>query len=255
MSTIWNPVIERFETLASTNTTLVEQAVRGAATGTVLVADFQSAGRGRRDRSWEAPPKSSLLCSVLLRPSVALAEAHLVTIAMALAARAAVARATQVTPLLKWPNDLLLGGAKFGGILAEVAAPAPGGDADTLAIVVGLGVNLTFEGPPEATSTSLATATGKTVGRDEFLNLVLEELGERQALLDDETGRTRLLEEYRSVLSTIGLDVRVELAEESLIGRAVSIGSRGELGVDIDGDLRWFNAGDVVHLRPSGDAG
>lgn len=252
MAEPWNPVVHHFESLGSTNTSLVADAVAGAPAGTVYVADFQTAGRGRRDRTWEAPPKSSLLCSVLLRPTIALSEAHLATIAMALAARAAVGRATGETPLLKWPNDLLFAGAKFGGILAEVARDArtPLGT-DDLGLVVGIGVNLTFSGPPQATATSLLKATGKEIDRDAFLALLLDELGPRQDLLNTVVGRQMLLEEYGAVLSTLGHEVRVELADSFVVGQAVRIGVAGELGVKVNGELSWFHAGDVVHLRPT----
>jgi BirA family biotin operon repressor/biotin-[acetyl-CoA-carboxylase] ligase len=248
MPQTWNPVVRHFESLDSTNTALVAAAATGVEAGTAYVADFQTAGRGRRDRTWEAPPRSSLLCSVLLRPTIALAEAHLATIAMALSARVAVGRATGSLPLLKWPNDLLFDDAKFGGILAEVA-PSPSGRPEALAIVVGIGVNLTFRGPVEANATSLLDATGVTVDRDEFLALLIQELGHRQSLLDDDEGRAALLREYSGVLATLGRDVRVELSDSSITGTAKLVGQVGELGVEVHGELRWFHAGDVVHLR------
>ena len=250
MAEPWKTDVHHFESLGSTNTSLVAEAGAGAPAGTVYVADFQTAGRGRRDRTWEAPPKSSLLCSVLLRPTIELAEAHLATIAMALSARAAVGGATGVTPMLKWPNDLLFDDAKFGGILAEVAA-SPTSRTGELALVVGIGVNLTFSGPPESVATSLLKATGKTVDRDAFLEVLLEELSPRQAQLSTPEGRVALLAEYEAVLSTLGREVRVELADEMLTGQATSIGPSGELGVEIEGILRFFHAGDVVHLRPT----
>jgi BirA family biotin operon repressor/biotin-[acetyl-CoA-carboxylase] ligase len=250
MAELWKTDVHHFESLGSTNTSLVADAGSGLPAGTVYVADFQTAGRGRRDRTWEAPPKSSLLCSVLLRPTIQLAEAHLATIAMALSARAAVGSATGLTPMLKWPNDLLFNDAKFGGILAEVAAPfadRPG----ELALVVGIGINLTFSGPPESVATSLLKATGATIDRDGFLSLLLEELGPRQSQLNAAEGRADLLGEYESVLSTLGREVRVELTDSMVTGQAKSIGPSGELGVEIDGVVRFFHAGDVVHLRPT----
>ncbi len=250
MAEPWNPTIHHFESLGSTNTSLVADATNGAPAGTVYVADFQTAGRGRRDRTWEAPPESSLLCSVLLRPTISLAEAHLATIAMALAAQTAVERATTKAPLLKWPNDLLFDGAKFGGILAEVVPQSSPGS-QQVALVVGIGINLTFSGPPESEATSLEKATGRIIERDAFLHLLLEELGNRQSLLNNQSGRTTLLAEYKGVLSTLGREVRVELADTSLVGQASTIGASGELGVEVDGELLWFHAGDVVHLRPT----
>ena len=136
MADSWNPTIEKFSSLPSTNTLAGERANAGAPAGLTLVADFQTSGRGRLDRTWEAPPKASLLCSVLLRPTLPSELLHLATIAMALAARSAVSAVTGVVPELKWPNDVLLEGKKFGGILAEAHLAAPGGAPGTLAIVV-----------------------------------------------------------------------------------------------------------------------
>ncbi len=251
MATGWNPTIEQFPSLPSTNTLAGERAAAGAPTGLTLVADFQTAGRGRLDRSWEAPPRASLLCSVLLRPTLPPSLLHLATIAMALAARAAVFDVTGVTPELKWPNDVLLGGRKFGGILAEAHLSAPGGPPDSIAVVVGIGINLTFDGPPEANATSLRASTGKEIDRDLLLKALLDALGPRQALLNTVEGRAALLREYREALSTIGQLVAVHLHSGIQQGEAVGVNDDGALLVTIDGVDIAFSVGDVMHLRPA----
>src|SRR5487761_2613581 len=101
--------IEHFDEIDSTNTGVGAQALEGAAEGLVALADFQSRGRGRRDRRWEAPAGSALLCSVLLRPAVDLDDVQLGVAVMALALRAALERAAGLHADLKWPNDLLVG--------------------------------------------------------------------------------------------------------------------------------------------------
>jgi BirA family biotin operon repressor/biotin-[acetyl-CoA-carboxylase] ligase len=159
--------IRRFAEIDSTNRYLLERARAGAAEGEVTVADYQSAGRGRLGRRWEAPPGSNLLVSVLLRPVLETEELHLCTVAVALAAAAACERGAGVVAELKWPNDLMVRGRKLGGILAEAlpADPGPGtgpgpgptaANRDTAAVVVGLGLNVRWPAPDGAGETARA---------------------------------------------------------------------------------------------------
>ena len=134
--------VRRFAEIDSTNRYLLDEARAGAPEGAVAVADYQSAGRGRLGRRWEAPPGSNLLMSVLLRPTLTLDELHLCTVAVALAAATACERGAGVIPVLKWPNDLMVGGRKLGGILAEAlpAGTAPVGGVGAIgAVGVGRG--------------------------------------------------------------------------------------------------------------------
>jgi len=151
--------IRRFGEIDSTNRYLLDEARAGAPEGLVAVADYQSAGRGRLGRRWEAPPGANLLASVLLRPMLEPEELHLCTVAVALAATAACERGAGVVPDLKWPNDLLVRGRKLAGILAE-AVPAGSGPGRTgpgrtsgggMAVVVGLGLNVGWP-PPDTTT-------------------------------------------------------------------------------------------------------
>jgi BirA family biotin operon repressor/biotin-[acetyl-CoA-carboxylase] ligase len=171
-------VVRRFAEIDSTNRYLLDEARSGAFEGAVAVADHQSAGRGRLGRRWEAPAGSNLLVSMLLRPTLVVEELHLCTMAVALAAAAACEQAAGVRPDLKWPNDLMVGGRKLGGILAEalpagalsagarpegplpagpLPAGAPAGRSDGSerteasgvgpAVVVGLGLNVGWPSP------------------------------------------------------------------------------------------------------------
>ena len=130
----------------STNTSVRDQARQGAAEGLVVVADHQTAGRGRLDRTWESPPGANLLASVLLRPQCEAADVHLCTEAVALAAADACREVAGVEPVLKWPNDLLVGGRKLAGVLAE--AEFSGGT--LVAVIVGIGINVAWPGPDGA---------------------------------------------------------------------------------------------------------
>ncbi len=131
-----------FARIGSTNDEARRRADAGAAEGLLLVADEQTAGRGRLDRRWWAPPGSSLLMSLLLRPDLPLARAGQLTMCLGLSAVEGINRVTGLTPRLKWPNDLALDGLKLGGMLSEVKST---GDRLEYAVLgLGLNVNLSF---------------------------------------------------------------------------------------------------------------
>lgn len=239
---IWR--IEHFREIESTNSWLVNEAVNGAPEGTVAYADFQSAGRGRLDRRWVSPPGASLLCSILLRAPVKVDQLHLVVAAVALSARAALVRLSGVRPSLKWPNDLLVGEAKLAGLLGEVVVTGDG-----LALVVGIGINLTDAGPIDVRATSVLDASGVTITPRALLDILLEELEQRRILLESPQGRELLRQEYERALATLGQLVRIERVDGVLFGVARGIDVSGQLLVDVDGVVTTFNAGDVVHVR------
>jgi BirA family transcriptional regulator, biotin operon repressor / biotin---[acetyl-CoA-carboxylase] ligase len=136
--------VHRLDEVDSTNSYVRRLARHGAAAGLVAVADHQTAGRGRLDRRWESPPGANLLTSVLLRPACAAEDVHLCAGAVALAAVQACREVAGVEPVLKWPNDLLLGGAKLAGVLAE----AEFAGSTLSAVIVGVGINVAWPGPP-----------------------------------------------------------------------------------------------------------
>src|ERR1017187_5767868 len=121
---IWR--VEHFRVIDSTNSWLAAQASGGASEGLVALADFQSAGRGRLDRSWQAPARSALLCSILLRPTLDADHLQLVIAAVALSARSTLVRLCGLRPDLKWPNDLVVGDQKLAGVLGEVVTTSEG---------------------------------------------------------------------------------------------------------------------------------
>jgi BirA family biotin operon repressor/biotin-[acetyl-CoA-carboxylase] ligase len=241
-SIVWR--IEHFDVIDSTNTWLAARASEGAPEGLVAVADFQSAGRGRLDRRWESPPGASLLCSILLRPDVGPDQLQLVVAGVALAARAALVRLSGVRPALKWPNDLIVGDAKIAGLLAEIVSVD-----ERLAVVVGIGVNLTHEGPAGASSTSVLAESGVTISPPALLDILLDELGTRRALLDSAAGQFTLRDEYQRSLETLGQTVRVERARDVIVGRASGLDEYGQLVVVVDDDEVTITVGDVVHVR------
>src|ERR1700744_5108460 len=211
VSAMWGD-IHRLAEVDSTNTHVRRMARHGASAGLVVVADHQTAGRGRLDRRWESPPGGNLLASALLGPRCGPGDIHLCTGAGPLAAIDACAAVSGVDAALKWPNDLLLGDAKLAGILAEAefAGEALRG------VVVGIGINVAWPGPPEAGGTCLddVSRSAQPVDRQVLLTSFLDALEPRCALLEQAGGRRELANEVRARCSTLGRRVRVDLAAE-----------------------------------------
>jgi BirA family biotin operon repressor/biotin-[acetyl-CoA-carboxylase] ligase len=241
---VWR--VEHFDEIDSTNTYVVKQVRDDVAEGLVALADFQSSGHGRLDRAWVSPPRASLLCSMLLRPNLDATQLQLVVAVVGLATRTALERLCGLRPQLKWPNDLVVGEKKLAGLLAEVLETTSG-----FAVVVGLGVNLTYEGPEGVAATSVRREVGVTIVPRALLDIVLEEIEARRSQLDSKEGRVALRDEYTRALATIGQYVRVEQLGGSLSGVARGVDDAGQLLVEVDGVLRAFGVGDVVHVRSS----
>jgi BirA family biotin operon repressor/biotin-[acetyl-CoA-carboxylase] ligase len=236
----------------STNDDLLAAAGEGAADGAVLVADHQHAGHGRRGRSWQARPGSSLLVSILLRPDLAADRLHQLTTAVGVAAAEAIDEEVAVPVGLKWPNDLVAvtpdGERKLGGILAEASWSGSRLDA----VVVGLGLNVTW--PPtvpdelEGIAVALNHLTGEPLDRGDLLVALLLRL---EGILARPSA-AGLVERWRHLATTLGREVRVELASGALVeGEAVDLTEAGHLVVQAGDDRVEVIAGDVHHLRVS----
>jgi BirA family biotin operon repressor/biotin-[acetyl-CoA-carboxylase] ligase len=219
----------------STNADLMDLARSGAPAHSVLAADHQTAGRGRLDRTWEAPPGANLLVSLLFRDHLDAPHRH--TQRVALAAARACEQVAGVRPLLKWPNDLLVGDQKLAGILAQAGGVGGGPSAGPALgfVVVGIGLNVGWAPPGAA-----------RLGRGSPPDVLARMLAELDDL--DAPGRSVPIE-YRERLDTIGRRVRVELPGEIFVGRALDVEPDGALVVEHDGSRRRVEAGDVVHLR------
>ncbi len=245
----WRPPVVVAET-GSTNADLLAAAVRGAPEGSVLVADVQTAGRGRLARSWITVPGAALACSVLLRPAaVPPARRAWLPLLAGVAAAAAVRASTAVDARLKWPNDVLAGGGKLAGILAEQQAGA---------VVIGIGMNLTAApaaGAGAPAPVSLAQLGAVAAGRDAVLAALLAGLADwylrwRDAAPPGDPQASGLRAEYLELCATVGQQVRVQLPGGRLLtGRADDVDAAGRLVVDTGGGLVPVSAGDVVHLR------
>jgi BirA family biotin operon repressor/biotin-[acetyl-CoA-carboxylase] ligase len=174
--------VHYYETVDTTMRVAAELAEAGEPLGAVVIAEAQTAGRGRFGRPWSSPPDVGLYFSVILRPRLAAADAPVATLALGVAAANAIQAATGLTCDLRWPNDVLLGGRKCCGILTELAA-----NADRVRyLVAGLGVNVNqSEMPPElaAASTSLRLETGREHDRESLLAAILKEVDRHMDML------------------------------------------------------------------------
>jgi BirA family transcriptional regulator, biotin operon repressor / biotin---[acetyl-CoA-carboxylase] ligase len=226
--------IRLLDQTGSTNDDVAALAAAGAPEGLVVATDFQTAGRGRLDRRWEAQPGDGLLVSVLLRPAGLAPERRgLVASAVALAARDACEEVAGVSPAIKWPNDLLVGPAKLAGILAVESAGA---------IVVGMGLNV-HGGPPGAAW--LDELAGRRIDRARLLEVWLRSLDLVAADWDEVAAR------YRRECATVGRAVSVELsAGDTVTGVASGVDDLGRLMLRAgDGSEKALAVGDVTHLR------
>jgi len=242
-----------FECVGSTNAVACRQAATGAAEGLLVVADEQTAGRGRMGRSWWAPKGASLLFSLLLRPVISATRAGQVSMCLGLGTAEGIERVTGLRPALKWPNDLLLDGRKLGGMLAELGLA---GD-QVEYVVLGLGVNVNAV-PPHlaATSISLSNALGRAVDRVELLAEILVRCeawyGRILSTAAEAGGRKLGVAEpiqvaWAARLDTLGRDVTVVTAGGQLRGKAVGVSPEGALLVEgEDGEITMIWSGDVT---------
>ncbi len=237
----------------STNADLMTRAQSGAdIDGSVLLAEYQNAGRGRHGRPWSAPPRAQIALSVgAAAASVPRSGWGWLPLATGVAvadALTAVCGVAGISVGLKWPNDVLVDGGKLAGILAEVAAPAP-------VIVVGLGLNvtLTAEEAPDPAATSLLMLGLSAVDRNTLARKILGELAVRVDAWRSAGGADpALVADYRRHSLTLGSRVRATLpGDREVVGTAHAIDETGRLCVDTGGQTVAISAADITHLRPT----
>ncbi|RFU83145.1 biotin--[acetyl-CoA-carboxylase] ligase [Streptomyces triticagri] len=246
--------IDVVEATGSTNSDLAARS--DAAPGAVLVAEEQTSGRGRLERTWSAPARSGLFFSMLLKPGdeVPVERWGWLPLLAGVAVATGLARAAGVDTGLKWPNDLLVTvdgeERKAGGILAERTG------SDAVVLGIGLNVSLRADELPVPGAGSLALAGAKSVDRDPLLRAVLRSIeqwyGDWRAAGGDPSA-SRLQETYAAGCVTLGREVRAELpGGRSLTGEALAVDGDGRLVIGTaDGVREPVSAGDVVHLRPA----
>lgn len=236
--------LHHWAALPSTMDEAWRRAQEGAPDGTVVLAEAQTAGRGRLKRSWWAPAGSSLLLSVLLRPGLPARQAQRLTMICSLSVCEAISTVAGVHAQVKWPNDVLIDGRKVCGILTELAVA--GEQLATAVVGIGINVNLDFGGAPPlmAPATSLMLVAGRRVSRTELLVALLSGLERRYAAVRE--GRSFHVE-WAARMATLGHEVQVSGAGVAWLGVAVDVDADGALLVRAeDGSLQRVLAGDVT---------
>jgi BirA family biotin operon repressor/biotin-[acetyl-CoA-carboxylase] ligase len=249
-----------FQEIDSTNSELLRQAEAGFPEGGVVLAEAQSRGKGRLGRKWISPSGTNLYLSLLLRPSDPYLSPFL-SLLSAVAAAEAIEATTGISPLIKWPNDLLIptpaGERKLGGILLELSSPAT--DPSLHLLIVGIGINVNLpqkEFPPEIASeaVSLCELVRQPVDRNRLAAELLNRMEAWYTRL--RSGGPKEREEIRLAWikrsGTLGRRVRIVRPQQTLIGTAEGITPEGALILRLEsGETETFAAADVVHLRPT----
>ncbi len=237
-----------FDILDSTNTEALKQAKLGADEGLCVIARQQTAGRGRYGRTWVSERDAGIYFSLVLRPKLEIHDLSLITLMSGVAVYDTLSE-FGLEPDIKWVNDILVNEKKIAGILAETTETDDG-----LAVVVGIGINLTSANFPHdlvTTATSLEDCSPKKVGRDKLIEILTRHLGSLYEVLRVEEGPARTIENWtrRSSYSS-GKLVRVVLENETLTGVTDGLESNGALRIKrADGTVAIVQAGDVEQVR------
>ena len=233
-----------FDSIDSTNTKAKELAEEGHPSGTLVVADRQTAGKGRRGRSWESPTGIGIFMTLMLKPEINPNNASMLTLVAAMATTRAIRRVTGVPALIKWPNDIVMNGKKVCGILTEMSAQF-----DYINhIVIGIGINVHNEDFPEEiakTASSLYLESGQHIHRASLIEAFLEEFEDVYAEYLKTEDMEGLQKEYEAMLVNRGRQVRVLDPKEPFEGKAMGITKKGELIVDTWESRKLVSSGEV----------
>lgn len=247
--TLGREIISYAET-SSTNDVALALAARGVQEGTLVVAESQTDGRGRRERKWVSPTGTSILASLILRPPLMTHEAHSITLVSAAAVAQAIRSITQLPALIKWPNDVIIGDKKVSGVLTEMRTEK--GWVKFLVVGIGVTVNILRDQFPEEiadSATSLSAELGYNISRVGLLQEILRQF-ERRYMKVKERKLDTLMAEWKGLSATIGRQVRISLSRRIVRGRVVDIDETGALLVWIDtGRIQRITADDAVYLK------
>ncbi|MBI3594795.1 MAG: biotin--[acetyl-CoA-carboxylase] ligase [Nitrospirae bacterium] len=237
-----------FESTDSTNVQASILGTKGAENGTTVVTEKQTQGKGRMGRTWISPVNSNLYFSILLRPPTSPQAASWIPLVAGVALAKGISGYTGLSAKIKWPNDLLIGKKKFGGILIETHIVS--NRIHYLVLGVGLNVNMTrFPEEIAPFATSLKKELGHPCHREPLLVHLLEEL-EKQLQDFYESGPEKTSGNWIQLSDTIGKEVTVTLGNQSIKGKAINLDPHGGLILEKrDGTKTTILTGDVVQLR------
>ena len=233
-----------YDVTDSTNIRAKELAEEGHPSGTLVVADRQESGRGRRGRSWDSPSGTGIFMTLLLKPEMNPNHASMLTLVAAMAVARAISKCADTEALIKCPNDIVIGGKKICGILTEMSAQF-----DFINhIVIGIGINVHNEHFPEEiveTASSILLQTGKRIRRAELIEQILEQFEHYYAIFMETEDLSGLVKEYNSILVNMNKSVRVLDPKEPFEGKAMGITKKGELIVDTWESRKMVSSGEV----------
>lgn len=233
-----------FDTIDSTNTKAKQLAEEGHPTGTLVVAEKQEAGRGRRGRGFESPAGVGIFMTLVLKPDFAPDRASMLTLIAALAVSKAISEKTGQEAEIKWPNDIVMNGKKVCGILTEMSAQL-----DYINhVVIGIGINVQNESFPkeiEQVATSILMETGQHVNRAELIEAVLEQFERYYEIFLETEDLSGLVKEYNTHLINMQKQVRVLDPKEPYEAKAMGITPHGELIVDTWEGRKLVSSGEV----------
>jgi BirA family biotin operon repressor/biotin-[acetyl-CoA-carboxylase] ligase len=245
------PAIRVLEQTDSTNLQAKMMADQKAAEGTLIVADTQTLGRGRRGRTWHSPAGRNIYASLILRPQLAPSQAPQITLMAAVALARTLETSAALDAKIKWPNDVMVGGKKIAGILTELST-----DMESVAyVVVGFGINVNIreaEMPEEIRpiATSIHMQSGTETSRTRLLCDLLENFETAYALLNDE-GFGPVMAQWRAMTDIIGQRANVDVMGRRLTGTVAAVDDDGVLILEDDGGaVHRILSGDVTRLRP-----
>ena len=244
-----NFTILRFDEIASTNTEALDQARRGAGEGLCVTANRQTAGRGRRGRTWISPPDAGLYFSIVLRPRIEIKFLPLLTLMTAAAVHDTLETLFDIECDIKWANDLHSKDKKICGILAETAETSKG-----LAVVIGIGINLksaNFPSELEEIATSIEAETGAAPDAEILLPALTKVFSDYYDVLQSGGGAAKIRTAWAERSSYFsGKTVKVQLAGETIFGTTRGIEENGALRVETStGEIKIIHAGDVERVR------
>lgn len=233
-----------YDVIDSTNVKAKQLAEEGHPAGTLVVAEKQDAGRGRRGRSWEAPAGSGIYMTLVLKPEISPNNASMLTLVAALAVAGSITKCTGKQAGIKWPNDIVMEGKKVCGILTEMSAQFD----YVNHIVVGIGINVHNENFPkeiEEMATSIYLQTGEHINRAALIEEILEQFEHYYAIYLKTEDLSGLVKKYNASLVNMNKNVRVLDPKEPFEGKAMGINERGELIVDTWESRKLVSSGEV----------
>jgi len=245
------PAVHVLKKTDSTNLQAKRMAAQGAAEGTLVVADTQTEGRGRRGRNWHSPSGRNIYASLVLRPQLAPSQAPQITLMTAVALARTLRASAALDAKIKWPNDVMVGGKKIAGILTEISADMDAVDY----VVVGFGINVNtrqHEMPEEIApiATSIYSEKASETSRTNLLCDLLESYEMAYDLLNAQ-GFGPVMQQWRSMTDIIGRRVHVDVMDTRYTGRVETVNDDGVLILREDeGGTRHIFSGDVTKVRP-----